>query len=127
MRTAPFRALMRTLAVARLADARRTSSTDAIEQWGTTPGARVRRRTFLKGLGAAAAAAAAAPIRGLDAQSNVRVAVVGAGLAGLACADRLQQRGVTASVYEAAARPGGRCWSLRNVFPGQVVERGGEL
>jgi monoamine oxidase len=127
MRTASFRALMRSLAVARLADARGTSSGDAIERWRTLPGARLRRRTFLKGLGAAAAAAAASPIRGIDAQSNVRVAIVGAGLAGLACADRLRQRGVTASVYEASSRPGGRCWSLPDTFPGQVVERGGEL
>lgn len=55
------------------------------------------------------------------------VGIVGAGLAGLACADALAQHGVRAALYEASARAGGRVWSLRGVFPGQVAERGGEL
>ncbi|HEU5409198.1 MAG TPA: FAD-dependent oxidoreductase, partial [Nitrospira sp.] len=59
--------------------------------------------------------------------SPLSVGIVGAGLAGLACADTLKTRGIRASVYEAAARAGGRCWSLRGFFPGQVAERGGEF
>ncbi|MFC3551318.1 flavin monoamine oxidase family protein [Lysobacter cavernae] len=55
------------------------------------------------------------------------VAVVGAGLAGLACAAELARNGVAAKVYEAGGRVGGRCWSLRGFFPGQVAERGAEF
>ncbi|MDH4301547.1 MAG: FAD-dependent oxidoreductase [Nitrospira sp.] len=59
--------------------------------------------------------------------SSLSVGIVGAGLAGLACADRLKTRGIRASLYDAGTRAGGRCWSLRGFFPGQVAERGGEL
>ena len=61
------------------------------------------------------------------------VAIIGAGLAGLACADELRQHGVLATIYEASDRSGGRCFSLGGAFPGpvnfpgQVVERGGEF
>ncbi|MCG8692349.1 MAG: hydroxysqualene dehydroxylase HpnE [Minwuiales bacterium] len=41
-----------------------------------------------------------------------RVHVVGAGLAGLACALRLAARGVEVAVYEAAGHAGGRCRSF---------------
>jgi monoamine oxidase len=57
-----------------------------------------------------------------------RVAIVGAGLAGLTCAYRLHERGVTATVYEARAdRVGGRCWTAREFGPEQVAEHGGEF
>jgi monoamine oxidase len=57
-----------------------------------------------------------------------RVVVVGAGLAGLACAHRLQQRGIEATVYEARAdRVGGRCWTAREFGDEQVGEHGGEF
>lgn len=54
------------------------------------------------------------------------VAIVGAGLAGLACAHELQRYGIRATLYEANQRVGGRCFSLGNFFPGQVAELGGE-
>jgi monoamine oxidase len=57
-----------------------------------------------------------------------RVAIVGAGLAGLTCAYRLKQAGVVATIYEGNTRLGGRCWSLRGAFnDGQIAEHGGEL
>src|SRR5207253_7242720 len=57
-----------------------------------------------------------------------RIAVVGAGLAGLTCAYRLQQKGLYADVYEASGRMGGRCWTGRGAFAdGQIYEHGGEL
>lgn len=57
-----------------------------------------------------------------------RIAVVGAGLAGLTCAYRLKQAGYAATVYEGSDRIGGRCWTLRGAFDeGQMIERGGEL
>lgn len=59
--------------------------------------------------------------------SSARVAILGGGLAGLACADKLRAHGVSATIYEAhATRLGGRVYSNRN-FSGQVVENGGEL
>jgi monoamine oxidase len=57
-----------------------------------------------------------------------RVAIVGAGLAGLTCALRLHQRGVATTVYEAHAdRVGGRCWTARGFAAGQTAEHGGEF
>ncbi|HYW21759.1 MAG TPA: NAD(P)/FAD-dependent oxidoreductase [Nodularia sp. (in: cyanobacteria)] len=58
---------------------------------------------------------------------DAKIAIVGAGLAGLACGYELQQKGIKATIYEASERTGGRCYSLGGVFPGQVAERGGEF
>jgi monoamine oxidase len=55
------------------------------------------------------------------------VGIVGAGLAGLVCADELAARGIRATIYEASSRVGGRCSSLRGFFPGQTAELGGEF
>jgi NADPH-dependent 2,4-dienoyl-CoA reductase/sulfur reductase-like enzyme len=60
-------------------------------------------------------------------------AFVGAGMAGLACADTLRVRGIRATLHEGRERVGGRVWSMGASFagpvefPGQVVERGGAL
>jgi monoamine oxidase len=58
-----------------------------------------------------------------------RVAVVGAGIAGLHCAYRLQQAGVNVTVYEASSRVGGRMFTVSDddVYAGQLFELGGEL
>ena len=86
------------------------------------------RRRLLAG-GAAAAAAAGLglrPTRGLAA--TARVAVVGAGLAGLTAAYRLKQAGFDPVVFEGNTRLGGRCFTARDQFRnGQIVERGGEF
>jgi len=55
------------------------------------------------------------------------VAVIGAGLAGMTVAYRLQQAGVATVVYEVRDRVGGRCWSARDFAGGQVGEHGGEF
>lgn len=61
-------------------------------------------------------------------QINSKIVIVGAGLAGLTCAYRLKQAGITATIYEASERVGGRCWTRRGYFQDeQIVERGGEL
>lgn len=61
-------------------------------------------------------------------QINSKIVIVGAGLAGLTCAYRLKQAGITATIYEASERVGGRCWTRRGYFKDeQIVERGGEL
>lgn len=65
--------------------------------------------------------------------ADVKIGIVGGGLAGLACAYELKQHGIFATIYEANDRVGGRCFSLGGAFPGsvsfpnQVVERGGEF
>ena len=60
--------------------------------------------------------------------TSARVAVIGAGLAGLTCAYRLKQSGIIATLYEANTRLGGRCWTRHDDFAnGQIAERGGEL
>ncbi len=64
-------------------------------------------------------------------RSNQHVVVVGAGLAGLTAAYRLQQAGYTVDVYEARERPGGRVYthalgSSHVELGGQALEDGGD-
>jgi len=59
----------------------------------------------------------------------VRVVVIGAGFAGLACADRLVALGHDVTVLEASDRVGGRVWS-QELVPDDghtVIERGAEF
>lgn len=56
----------------------------------------------------------------------MRVAVVGAGFAGLAAADALSRAGVEVVVLEARERVGGRVWS-RTLTNGAIVEMGAEF
>ena len=53
------------------------------------------------------------------------IAVVGAGLAGLAAAEALHRAGVEVVVLEARDRVGGRVWS--EPFAGGTAERGAEF
>lgn len=98
------------------------------------------RRRFAQGATAAAAVAATgamAPgafakvgrIRTAwkRATATENVAVVGGGLSGLAAATELARRGISARIFEADNRIGGRVHSVRGVFPGQVAELGGEF
>jgi len=60
------------------------------------------------------------------ANQSPRIAIVGAGIAGLTAAYRLNQLGYSSYVYEGSERCGGRILSAK--FPnGQVYERGAEL
>src|SRR4051794_9033668 len=110
----------------------RTPLANRLEQIAAEIGAGYTRRDALKRAGVAAGGAMVAgatrwaPIA--NAASAPRVAVVGAGLAGLTCTFRLKQSGVNAQLYEARTdRVGGRCWS--GTFPGNglIYEHGGEL
>jgi monoamine oxidase len=92
-------------------------------EWSTTRGT-LLKRAGIAGLGLAAFGRLSPAAR---AASNTRIVVVGAGLAGLTCAYRLKQAGYFAEVHEASDRVGGRCWTIRDAFPGQIAEHGGEL
>jgi monoamine oxidase len=92
------------------------------------------RREMLNAVGAASVAAAlATPMGKAFAASaadrrSARVAIVGAGIAGLNCALALADKGVRATIYEASNRVGGRMFTHRGYWPeGQISEWGGEL
>jgi protoporphyrinogen/coproporphyrinogen III oxidase len=55
----------------------------------------------------------------------MKIVVVGAGLSGLAAAWRMQQRGHHVIVVESAARPGGRCATVRR--DGFIIDTGPEI
>jgi len=64
--------------------------------------------------------------------SQPRIAIIGAGIAGLTCALALQDKGVFADVYESSSRVGGRMHSDWQEYPnfwadGQQAELCGEL
>jgi monoamine oxidase len=62
-----------------------------------------------------------------DALPQTRVAVVGAGFAGLTAAWYLESAGAQVVVFEASERIGGRVETDRDLVPGKVVEAGAEL
>ncbi len=102
---------------------------------GQTPG-HTRRELIAGGVAMAGGAALAASpafslAKALSRPSNPRIAIVGAGLAGLRCAHTLWMGNpatpLAATVYDAnPTRTGGRCWSLRGFFAGGLeTEHGG--
>ena len=130
-RSEAMRRLAMLVRVAALSERRGIAPRDAV---GLAREAQERawsRREFLRasagvagvvGLGLAGRTVAA-PVRGAP-----RIAIVGAGLAGLVCADTLRRNGLASAVYEAeATRVGGRCYSLRGLVTGKVAENGGEF
>ena len=100
---------------------------------------RVTRRAFLGGLGGTASAITLDPrltgpcveartLPEIPHASTPRVAIIGAGIAGLSAALALHDRGISSVVYEAQTRIGGRMHSERAFWgDGQVSEYGGEL
>ncbi|KQL49694.1 monoamine oxidase [Brevibacillus choshinensis] len=126
-----MRKLKMAASVAGEAAAKKVSVEQVIEQRFQQ---KVSRREFLQNALMATAVMAVPPAvwnlgtRIAHAKTSPRVAVVGAGLAGLTCAYRLKQAGILADVYEASTRVGGRCFSKTDGFAnGQIIERGGEL
>jgi monoamine oxidase len=60
--------------------------------------------------------------------SQPRIAILGAGVAGLNCAYQLAKKGIYATVYEASGRTGGRILTKNNfISPGLYTECGGEF
>lgn len=86
-----------------------------------------RREVLAGSLAAAGLMLAGCSTRTRSGGSGPRVVVVGAGLAGLACARELRERGADVVVLEARPRVGGRVHSLEGLLPGATVEAGGEF
>jgi len=82
----------------------------------------ISRRNFLAGAAAFAVMPTAKKF-----SSGPRIAIIGGGLAGLVCADRLESKGYRATVFEASTRLGGRCFTNRTLVPGMAAENGGEF
>jgi monoamine oxidase len=136
-----FHQFTRTTRIAWFAERNRISTREALERVAEAQGEAERRRTRREFLGDVARGASgalssvASPLDkayakpgGGGSGSPRSIAIVGAGLAGLACADRLHEAGILATVYEAAThRVGGRVRSLPGVFPGRTIELGGEF
>lgn len=123
-RTRLFGKLRRIAAAALAARPRTVRSVDAEKRLLT------RRQLTLASaeLVAAGALAACGSDGAAKRPSDVRVAVIGAGIAGLHCAYRLQQSGVDVTVFEASTRSGGRMFTAREKDYGdQTFELGGEL
>jgi monoamine oxidase len=120
-RTPLFDAFARAMRIARFCERESISTAQGL-QHASQP----TRRRFLAQAGGLAAAAAVTP-GVLATGAGPDIAIVGAGLAGLACGDTLLANGIAATLYEAGTRAGGRQWSLHDLFPGQVTERGGEF
>lgn len=126
-RTDLFRFLGRCARLAAHCERTGMPEAEAVEAARAAAPARGRRRLLQGAAGAAALAALGANAGKSQAQGAPDVAVVGAGFAGLYAATVLAGKGMSAQVYEAGSRSGGRVASLRGVFPGQVAERGAEL
>jgi monoamine oxidase len=114
------------MSVAQEAAQRKVSTEQVLDERRAT---KISRRDALKlGLAGASAMTLAPITKVVNAATAPRIIIVGAGLAGLTAAYRLEQRGYLADVYEAADRVGGRCWSDTSFFSDdQVFEHGGEL
>ncbi|UCF80569.1 MAG: FAD-dependent oxidoreductase [Acidobacteriota bacterium] len=134
--------LAKALRLARTANRRDAPPADELVEMrreSARPGTRApwTRRRFLK----TSAAAAAVTLAGGSVLASrkkktkcakakgaaPRIAVVGAGLAGLSAAYKLKKLGHRAEVYEAAKRMGGRIYTAYDVMaPGLFAELGGE-
>jgi len=128
--TPAFRALIKCLQQARYTNQRIAG--EAVPRPARPGEERLTRRRLLKGVGATAMAVGAGGLAGpagawlADQAQSPRVAVIGAGIAGLSAAWHLKQQGVAATVYEAGSRLGGRMQSATGlVADGIVTDLGG--
>ena len=129
-RTVTFSWIRRWLCLADLAN--RPGAPSAEELVGRSWEASVSRREFLRAAGGAALVATAGellrPLEVLAGPQAPRVAIVGAGIAGLSAGYSLRRAGIRPQIYEASTRTGGRIFSVRDaVVPGLVTEFGGEF
>ena len=133
-RTPSFRKIMQTMRRAQWLNAHPDKQQLFYE---TCDARRVSRRDFVRLLGAAGLASfAGGATYALQARetptaartSGGPIAILGAGIAGLTAAYRLQKAGVRCEIFEAATRTGGRMFTKRDFNPeGMFCELGGEL
>lgn len=127
-RTSLFASLRQALQLALWCEDRQISTEEAIER---VAAAQWTRRQFLRASASAVVGTALGTVatpRLVSGATAPRIIIVGAGTAGLTCAYRLQQAGLSTQVIEVGKRVGGRMYSLRDTFPdGQLVEFGGEF
>lgn len=114
---------------ARLSRASRRPGAPPLDELIAMDRERRSRRSFLKGALAVGAAAAIGATPGCSSGGDgTRVAIVGAGIAGLTAAWVLKKAGVIADIYEAAERIGGRMMTATSLLaPGQTTDLGGEF
>jgi len=141
-RTSLIDLLRRTYQICRVSDA----TTIPVSELQADLGDRLSRRQMLQGVAitglASSGLVGANPLQmaprlrtiaqvPLNSDFDSRVLIVGAGIAGLTTAYRLQQAGISVDVIEASPRVGGRLKSLsKSLSPGSsssVVELGGEF
>lgn len=107
---------------------------DALKIYQSTNNASVydhSRRLFLKKssilTGAAIASTAFPPLWAKN-KKDLKIAIIGAGMAGLNAAYQLKKWGINATVYEASARTGGRMLTIKDNFgQGITTDLGGEF
>ena len=68
---------------------------------------------------------ASAPGKPLRSDSGPRIAIIGAGMAGISCAEALKQAGLSATLFEKSRGPGGRLATRRNEA-GQCFDHGAQ-
>ena len=133
-RTPLFGALRQVARLAGRTDRPDGPALDEILEQGRERAAHWNRREVLKA-SAAMLALGAVPTRAAEDRppgptraAAPRIAVVGAGIAGLNVAFELKKAGHRARVYEAGRRVGGRIFTVEGVVaPGLVTEMGGEF
>src|SRR5262245_20052385 len=125
-RTPLFDSIVRAMRIARFCEDNRLPTDEALQRIRehelNKRAIRQTRREWVTTVARAGAAVAAtsvlSPAQRLFAgapAASIDVGVVGAGIAGLACADTLAASGIRATLYDAGTRVGGRCISLRNL------------
>jgi len=122
-----FSSLSRALRIADDAERRGVSTREALSTARELDERSMSRRRALAMAAGAAVTAGVAPLAFGTPRRRARIGVLGAGLAGLVCADALRAKGHACTVLEASGRVGGRCSSIRGYFPGQTAELGGEF
>jgi monoamine oxidase len=124
-----FDQFKRLVAISEYAEKNNLSSQEAIDKIIEEEKHNQSRRDFImqSGMGLAALSFGGMFSTKSFSATNMNIGIVGAGLAGLTTAYELKKAGIEAIIYEASTRVGGRQHTLRNFFPGQVAERGGEL
>ena len=87
------------------------------------------RRKFLKTAAITTAGSVLLPrfLQAFPADRSTKIAIIGAGIAGLNAAYQLHKMGLKATVYEASGRVGGRMFSIKDKFgKGITTDIGGE-